>query len=158
MNMGGTHNFFLILLDVTDVDIAKTGEKILRMFANQMEEKNLLVKSTFEVGARLTANATIIEILFNNLISNAVRHSTPGGTVSIAGSSKSLLIRNSGERLENPEKLFERFHRSNKTSPIGNGLGLSILKKICDTYGYEIRYSFEHGMHTFEVQFDGRVA
>jgi signal transduction histidine kinase len=96
-------------------------------------------------------------MLFNNLISNPVRHSTAGGMNSIEGSSESLLIRNTGEKLQDPEKVFERFQRNNKSTLIGNGLGLSILKKICDTYGYEIRYSFEHGMHTFEVQFvDGK--
>jgi hypothetical protein len=48
-------------MDLTEVDIATTGEKTFRMFAHQIEEKGLVIKSSFEVGARLTANATIIE-------------------------------------------------------------------------------------------------
>jgi len=48
--------------------------------------------------------------------------------------------------------MFERFSKSNPTSQ-GNGLGLSIIKKIIDTNHWNINYYFIDRMHTFEIVF-----
>ena len=48
--------------------------------------------------------------------------------------------------------MFERFSKSNPTSQ-GNGLGLSIIKKIVDTNHWTISYHFKEDYHTFEIVF-----
>jgi len=47
------------------------------------------------------------------------------------------------------EKLFQRF--SNAGSEGGNGLGLSIVKSICDLHGWELNYNYLEEKHLFQV-------
>ena len=51
-----------------------------------------------------------------------------------------------------PEEMFERF-KTGKPSGRSQGLGLTIVKKICDVSNYTIRYRFEISKHIVEVQF-----
>jgi K+-sensing histidine kinase KdpD len=58
-----------------------------------------------------------------------------------------LEISNTGEPLkETPEALFERFKKDNQSGE-SMGLGLSIVKKICDVSDYHIRYHYRDGWH-----------
>ena len=99
------------------------------------------------------ANKTLIEILLSNLLSNAIRHNIPNGSIDITLNGKELTIRNSGRPSSlDPNRLFQRFQ---KESPDANsiGLGLEIVKKITNLNHYSIQYRFENKMHTFSVRF-----
>jgi K+-sensing histidine kinase KdpD len=47
-------------------------------------------------------------------------------------------------------ELFERFKKES-ASPESLGLGLSIVKTICDTYGFGISYNFQAGKHCITI-------
>ncbi len=50
------------------------------------------------------------------------------------------------------DQIFNRFYRpSEKTT--GNGLGLSIVKAVCDYHGWKILYAYADGKHQFVVIF-----
>lgn len=101
----------------------------------------------------LKCNRILLESMVNNLVVNAVRHNQPEGIVRIALKGNALLVSNtSDEPPLNPELLFNRFYRpSPKTK--GNGLGLSIVKAICDYHGWQVRYSHHDRIHQFTVFF-----
>ncbi|MBK9357226.1 MAG: hybrid sensor histidine kinase/response regulator [Bacteroidales bacterium] len=95
----------------------------------------------------MDADPNEIEIIFNNLISNAVKYNRNGGRVDVFIESKKdavvLQVSDSGIGMTDEEKarLFQDFVRikNQKTKNItGSGLGLSILKKIVDMYHGEI--------------------
>lgn len=95
----------------------------------------------------------LADILINNLISNAIKHSGDKKSISIIAESNVLIIANYGERaLQHPEKLFLRFYRE-ANSVKSTGLGLAIVKKICELYGFGILYRFTASQHIFEVDF-----
>lgn len=63
------------------------------------------------------------------------------------------MITNTGTSLNFPaDEMFERFR---KDSSVENsvGLGLSIVKKICDFLDYKIIYIHKEGLHTLVVNF-----
>ncbi len=95
----------------------------------------------------------LAEILINNLLSNAIKHNAQEKNISVDIKENSLLISNYGlNALLHPEKLFQRFYRE-VNSVKSTGLGLAIVKKICDLYGFTIRYNFQDFQHIFEVDF-----
>ena len=95
----------------------------------------------------------LAEVLCNNLVSNALKHSNPDGIVKIFTSNKVLSISNQGSKaLEHPEKLYSRFYRESELAK-STGLGLAIVHKICQLYHLEINYHFVDGTHSFTIRF-----
>ena len=95
----------------------------------------------------------LAEMLVNNLISNAIKHSLQNENIVIFTNSNSLLISNPGEiAIKNPDKLHLRFYREQNNFK-STGLGLSIVQKICDLYGYTLTYRFENKQHIFSILF-----
>ncbi|HRJ28661.1 MAG TPA: HAMP domain-containing sensor histidine kinase [Cyclobacteriaceae bacterium] len=101
----------------------------------------------------VTTNTALLEILLTNLISNAARFTPDGGAVLIQLTENELIISNTGEPLQNPEKIFNRFHRESNQKT-GTGLGLTISKQICKVLGFDLRYRFEQHKHTFILRFN----
>jgi signal transduction histidine kinase len=93
----------------------------------------------------------LANVLITNLLKNAIVHNTDQGEINLEINSKSMVISNDGPPFNFDEKkLFRRFTRNVKMSG-SLGLGLSLVKKICDTYGFTINYQFENKQHTFTL-------
>ena len=100
----------------------------------------------------ITASKYLIDILLNNLFSNAIRHNVTGGKLIIILTEDKLVIKNNGQpQTMNTDTIFERFQKSNKSE--GTGLGLAIVKNICSRYKWKICYSMENELHIFHVDF-----
>jgi signal transduction histidine kinase len=95
----------------------------------------------------------LAEIIVSNLLNNAIRYNIPGGTISIILRDKKLTISNTSasEKLDDT-RLFKRFYRDSSFEE-GNGLGLSIVKQICDMAGYSIDYDYADRRHDFTINF-----
>ena len=124
----------------------------LEVFKELLQDKGLVVTTGLQ-DAGITMNRELADILLNNLLSNAIRHSNPGDELAIVLESKQLIVANTavGGPLES-EKLFYRFYK-NGSSSSGNGLGLSIVKQITEVSGFDITYSFENAWHRFTLNF-----
>jgi signal transduction histidine kinase len=93
-------------------------------------------------------NNELADILLNNLLSNATRHNYPGGFIRIDLKNKQLKIMNSSRNDQlDQQRLFSRFYKQDDKE--SNGLGLSIVKQICEISNLKIDYSFEKGNHFF---------
>ena len=91
----------------------------------------------------------LLDILLNNLFSNASNHSIPDGRVTIALKPGSFAIGNTGPDSPLDEKrLFTRFYKGVINSN-SNGLGLSIIKQIAKASGINASYQYLGNMHTF---------
>jgi signal transduction histidine kinase len=102
-----------------------------------------------------------LEMMFNNLISNAIKYNHEGGSVTVELEEDAETIRvkvhdtGIGMSKEEMAKLFGEFSRikNEKTRNIlGSGLGLSILKRLASLYGgkVEVQSEPDHGS-TFTV-------
>lgn len=99
-------------------------------------------------------NAELVDILLNNLLGNATRHNFNGGTINITLDKDCLSVSNSSRVPELDSKgLYQRFSKAANASE-SNGLGLSIIKQICDSSGLEVKYLFENDRHVFLITWD----
>ncbi len=125
----------------------------LEYFEDLVTSKKINVKKEYNNPAPIKMNPFLSEILFSNLIKNAIRHNFEGGELNIVFEDNILTISNTGPKLRiEPESIFRRFNKSSN-SPDSLGLGLAIVKKICDIYGFTPEYSFENGCHKFRISF-----
>jgi signal transduction histidine kinase len=118
-----------------------------------INRKDLKVTLDLKDRPELRLSPVLAEILINNLINNAIKHNYTGGFIKVELTSSMLTVSNSGEHLnEDPEKLFNRFKKSNKNSD-SLGLGLAIVRKICNYHGMNIRYVNRGEVHTILIEF-----
>jgi len=115
--------------------------------------KKIKITKRFDNDVTIQMNPYLAEILLINLIKNAVRHNIKGGELILELTKHRFEIANSGQPLQiDPEMLFERFHKSS-SSPESLGLGLAIVQKICNIYGFKIGYHYKDEMHIMRVEF-----
>lgn len=116
-----------------------------------IEEKNLQLKFDIEEDLEVDFDEKYLQIVINNLLSNAIKY-TKEGFIFIEAKRRNkkivLKIQDTGIGIEkeNLSKIFERFYRVDKARTNmkdGIGLGLSIVKKICDRYNCKITFESE---------------
>lgn len=116
------------------------------------QQKNISVYNTIHSNVKAFGNTALTEVLINNLLINAIRHTPNSGIIKIELNEKSFRVYNSGIQGLNPDLLFKRFSRFSSDNN-GSGLGLAIIKEICRFHHWEIEYSFENEFHIFSVKF-----
>ena len=84
----------------------------------------------------IAAERTLFGIVVANLIRNAFTY-TPSGLVSITVEEHSLTVTDTGTGIHSEEigKVFQRHFKGSAST--GSGIGLSMVKRICDRYGWE---------------------
>ena len=101
----------------------------------------------------VSVNRTLLQVLVNNLVVNALRNTDNNAAVNIYITGNSMKTTNRSVHAKLDETtLFSRFNNPTKHSK-GNGLGLAIVKQICDHYKWDIIYSYADGKHTFTIDF-----
>jgi signal transduction histidine kinase len=93
----------------------------------------------------------LFDILIMNMTRNALHYGTSDGPIKVVSSHESLTFSNYGVALEVPsDKIFERFYKSN-SSKTSLGLGLALVKKICDLNNLHITYFYKDNQHIFSI-------
>ena len=90
-----------------------------------------------------------ITLLFGNIIGNAIKYSSPRSRIEISLKNRILSIKDEGIGID-PKKqkeIFEKFKRGTDYSG-GFGVGLNIVKSICDEHGIKIELDSELGVGT----------
>ena len=124
----------------------------LNFFSEQALSKKISITTELEE-VLVNSNHILAEMLISNLFLNTINHNVHKGKIFVKLTKDRIIFSNTGALLPlQTEKMFERFSKSNPTSQ-GNGLGLSIIKKIADTNHWAINYHFKENFHTFEIVF-----
>jgi len=140
-----------LLDDAEELSLDGLISQKTRQFNELAQSKDIRINE--HLGEKnITASKYLIDILLNNLFSNAIRHNSNDGWLIITLTTDKLIFQNTGcEKPLDADILFERFQKGQKSE--GTGLGLTIVKNICNLYYWDINYSFEHSMHTFTIKF-----
>jgi signal transduction histidine kinase len=138
--------------DHETVHLSQLTRQCLEQLEEHAHHKNIAIQTGITPDLIMVGNKTLIEILLNNLLLNAIRHTRQNGTMTLSLSKKELSITNSGNTALNPSALFQRFSKVSPESA-GSGLGLAIIKQICDRHHWTIGYQFSDNTHCFSVRF-----
>ena len=155
-------NQSLLLLAKIENRQFKTTEKInfseiLSRQAENFEElattKSITIEKHISENVFIEMNESLAEILISNLLINAIKHNHIAGELQIILDKNSLIVANTGPTpTEDPSQLFQRFTK-NSSAPESLGLGLSIVKSICDACHFRLSYLFSEGVHTLKISF-----
>jgi signal transduction histidine kinase len=138
--------------EMDEIQLTELLDRHLELLEDHIGMKRIRVEKRYQDGGMvLLMDKGLADLLIANLLKNAIVHNNEGGGIILETNPGSLLIRNDGPPLEfDPEELFTRFVRDTKRT--GNfGLGLSLVKKVCDHYNFIIEYSFDNQQHTFNL-------
>ncbi len=135
--------------DSQQINFSREINRFIYDFKELIDLKSLKIKTKIEDNQFVSGNQVLIELLLTNLLNNAIRHNIKDGYIDVTLEKKTLIIENSGHPLKgDPNEYFERF-RKGTNDPVSSGLGLSIIKKICDDMGISISYENSGAKHTF---------
>jgi PAS domain S-box-containing protein len=170
---GNSERLQALIDDILDLERVETGQ--LRLELRQVAVAELLAKAATlntpyaeRYRARLVTRPPgelrvmadedrLLQVLAN-LVSNAAKHSPPGGEITLAatrsGERVVLSVADRGEGIaeEFKPRIFGKFEQADGSKP-GTGLGLAISKALVEKMGGEIRFESERGKGaTFYVE------
>jgi len=173
------------LIAISEIESGKLGlvyeevvlknvlETVLARYRRRIEERHLTLRVELPTDLPLIeADAYRLRVILDNLISNAIKFTYPGGSLSIAAQplesslgepdAISLTISDTGVgiRLEDQPHIWERFYRANNPLSLeagGLGIGLTITKALVEAHGGRIWVDSQPGQgSTFTVLFPVR--
>ena len=129
----------------TSCIVLKLLNEKIEFYSHLIIEKGIEVEIDVDDKFEISMNAYLADTLFLNLIKNSIMHNIIDGKIQIHFDGQSLHIRNSGPELDIKGNIFKRFVRSSNKDSLG--IGLSIVKRICDLYLINITYNYINQHH-----------
>lgn len=139
------------------VDVNGLVAKYINDFQDFSIYKEIRVEFLENEPTEVFMDTLLANMLFSNLVKNALFHTKRQGEVKLIFRGSGLEICNTGalEPLD-PSKIFNRFHKENADQG-SSGLGLSICRAICDYYGFSLKYVFVEQRHCFKLNFHSQL-
>ncbi|HEY8956572.1 sensor histidine kinase [Chitinophaga sp.] len=133
-------------------DLCTVVEKYLLLFEELIKEKELQIHKEMTATAPWPLHPALADILVSNLLGNAIKYNYTQGNITIRITTDTFTVSNSSHLPEIPANvLFQRFKKHNSNYTNSNGLGLAIIKKMADSYGFSVQYAYANGEHNFLV-------
>jgi two-component system sensor histidine kinase/response regulator len=173
IRLDGMRKLIFDLLDLTriesgqkarqfaEVDVAVVAKRTMDLFATEAADRDIKVTLHAPQPVRMVADSGELEIVFNNLVSNAVKYNRDGGNVKVALQREDDVVKiqvsdtGIGLTPEESAKLFNEFVRIKNEDTfkiLGSGLGLSTVRKLANLYRGEASVQSERGVgSTFTV-------
>ncbi|MBN2339113.1 MAG: response regulator [Acidobacteria bacterium] len=132
---------------IATVELGDLARQAVENVRGEAARRGIAIELDVPEGARMEADRAEIEMIFNNLVSNAVKYNRDGGRVGLrlrdSDGEVRIAVEDTGIGMtpEECQRLFSDFSRikNDRTRHIlGSGLGLSTLKKIVTLYDGDI--------------------
>ena len=153
--MGETVDVFLALgresrpaypeVGLMEVDIESIVRAVIDRYLHVARDKELDVRLETSASSWTLGSASAVSVVLENIIGNAVRH-TSSGKIDVKIRSSGVTVTDTGPGIPKDEysRIFERGFRGSNASPHGSGLGLSIVSRICDHWGWRVTMEPAH--------------
>ena len=140
------------------------GEQLcqcLLQFEDAWEKKGLAIQPDIQDDVQIRSDSELLSLVWNNLISNAVKFTPEGGTIGLTlqadANTVTVQVRDTGCGIgpEAGRHIFEKFYQGDTSHATqGNGLGLALVKRVVDILNGEISVQSVVGQgSTFTVKF-----
>mgnify|MGYP003439713634 FL=1 len=125
--------------------VSEEVEKARLLLLNKPVELDLHVEHDFSIDAPYYVLSTVI----GNLIRNAC-HYTDEGRIDISIGQGRIAVSDTGIGMDNEQlaKVFDMFYRGENSNRSGKGIGMSLVKRFCDRFGWRIELSSDLGHGT----------
>ncbi|MBR5521820.1 MAG: HAMP domain-containing histidine kinase [Oscillospiraceae bacterium] len=132
-------------LNIVQYNIADMCMDVADIYSHKAENEGKTVVYNGPELVYVMADASLIERVLHNFVSNALLHTPPDTQVEISvfvleGGKVRVSVKDSGDGIseEDQKHLFDKYYRSRKSSgKQGTGLGLAIVKTIMENHGFE---------------------
>ncbi|MBR0129805.1 MAG: hypothetical protein IJM08_00710 [Firmicutes bacterium] len=147
----------------TRVDLSSAAEKCVLQMESLAFERGVAIEEELEEGIHILAKPEFAERICSGLIENALKYESLGGSIKVKlykdRKRAVFSVKNGGILISGDDlpHIFERFYRSDKarSEKKGFGLGLPIIKQLCEMSGAHISAESSEGEGTiFTVVFD----
>jgi len=145
------------------IDLSVLGASMISTYRNAAAKKDIVIKSLFGYHSKVYADPNLLETVFRNLISNAIKYSNPNGEIILSAEKSenytAISITDQGIGIP-PDAVEVLFNIHKKTSTpgtheeMGTGLGLIVCKEFCEVNKGSIKVSSTPGkgsVFTFTV-------
>ena len=146
-----------ILTEVTQFNLSEQIRGAVLLLAEKWTPKNLYMDIQFGEHM-ICANEELLKQVWINLLDNAIKFSEPNGTISVdiseRSDSLSISVSNHGKDIpkDRIDHIFNKFYQVDEShSSLGNGIGLAVVKKVCELHGGTVSASSENGTTVFTV-------
>ena len=142
-----------------EYDLSEQLCQCFLQFEDGIEAKGLNIEIDIQEDVRICSDPELLSLVWNNLISNAVKFTPEGGTVALTlkaeGAFVSVSVRDTGcgMKPETGKHIFEKFYQGDTSHATqGNGLGLALVKRVVDILNGQIAVQSVYGQgSTFTV-------
>lgn len=160
-------------LERTQFDAVKEIQSVIEFYEPLSEDAGVKVSCPeaappMQVRRLVAADAILFRRALSNLIGNALHHTPPGGSITVAaratsgdGLEVSVTDTGCGIAPEHQQRIFDRFYRVDRarTRHSGTGLGLAMVKSILQLHGGSVSLQSAVGQgSTFTLRFPGESA
>lgn len=149
--------------EIKAYDLCGQLEDCILQYEEMWDQKDLKLEVEMEDKAMIQADPSLMELVWNNLISNAIKFTEPGGSVRIHQKFRDTFVEveitdtGCGMSRENITHIFDKFYQGDTShSKEGNGLGLALVRRVLILMGGEISVESQEGRgSTFTVTLPG---
>jgi signal transduction histidine kinase len=126
----------------TELRLRELIEANLELASSQAEQKKINLLANCPRELKIQSNRDLLNIILTNLITNAIKYSPPGATVTVNAQEEEeqihVMVKDEGYGIEPEEmdKIFEEFYRTRRARELerdGTGLGLPIVKRAVES-------------------------
>ena len=121
------------------VDVADVAESELAKLSTLLEQQPVELVLERQGSLHVPVNRKIFEIILGNLCRNAIKY-TESGVIHVVITETGLRVEDSGPGIDEEliPHIFERHVRGRGLQQAGEGIGLNIVKRLCDLYHWKI--------------------
>ncbi len=120
-------------------DVAKVAADVIDSQRPQMRGKPLAIELDARSPVNVNAPASVLAVALTNLIGNAIKYTLEGSVrVEVGDNRVEIVDTGPGIKPEDAERLFQRGVRGEGVGGSGAGLGLAIVRRLCELYSWKV--------------------